>query len=162
MMPKVFIPDTANEMRQKGQFVVGVNVRMSKLGDRTEWSYYCLDEVLKRSFLDVAVRQAQCRTSLLDSDGEEVATDVFRPDAECDFQITMVGTFFRARFCRSDEFFMYPECNPVLVAPFFFRNSDWSYAPVVTIKRNLQITLDELKSVTSIKSMLEFSEPPPK
>jgi hypothetical protein len=71
MMPRAF-PSNSSQMRQEGQFVVALNTGVNRLCDRTQWAYYCLDEGLKKPFVEAATQQAQFTISLLNSDGHEV------------------------------------------------------------------------------------------
>lgn len=161
MMPKVF-PSNSSKMHQKGQFVVALNTGVSKLGDRTQWIYYCLDEGLKKPFLEAATQQTQCTISLLNCDAREVLADRFKiePGYGAGFPITLLAVapspsghgIYHLSTERDTR-----QTNVFLISRVFFqRNMNFSYVTAVMLTRDLQLSLEELKSVASIRCALEF------
>lgn len=167
MMPKVFASHSSR-MPQEGQFVVALNTAMNKLCDRTQWSYFCLDDSQKKVFIEVATQQLQCMIALLDSDGDEVLADRFQLEmCYTRFPITLLATSPAPstgglyHFSKQSPEWELRNKNVFLISSVFFESySNFTYVPAVTLQREVQLTLDELKSVGSIRCELQFSDPP--
>jgi hypothetical protein len=164
-MPKVFVHDKP----KKGCVAVALTTQVSKLQDRSEWSYFILDESVKGVLRKYARAVGEAKLSLLDKDNEVVATDRFSsmfaaapPYTVGNCSITLVTPIGNAHsgvlYMVGPEKELDSDPRVFLVSPLFFtqRTNRAAYKGSFVVSRQVTLTLEELKSIHSIKCELGF------
>jgi hypothetical protein len=147
---------------------------VSKDSSRVNWSYYVLDATVGDAVVRAAAREATCRVSLIDADGQPVSVDRFDPrnDRIPDLDDDPIGNGhvnrWRSFLCMVREdvpTVSDPKTKLAFVAPLLFGSGlgrhrvggePLSYVSKLTIPRKVRLSLDELKKVASVKCELTF------
>ena len=169
-MPKCFKGDVDSEELKTDRITLVVASSRSETGERLECKYYLLDKSVKRLLTDLAFRRGSGKLSLLDHNGTLVLAerfDLFQefPNNNTDgFEGTLISAY--GPYFGDSEIFTcfelavdFDEQKPYAflfwVSPVFFSDS-LQQKSSLTISLELEMSLDELKSVKDAKCEILF------
>jgi hypothetical protein len=160
--------------------VLALNTKTSQLKDRSEWTYYVLDNSARGPLLALTRRDCEVKLSFLNAAGNTVAVERFsltprEPELDwrrpSSFAVSLIhspavlvqslekagSTDPRqpgsAGFARLASLF--------LVSPLFFEDFTLhAYRPEVVLTRDVTLSLDELRQVQSIRCEVAFTQGP--
>ncbi len=166
-----------------GKTVVMVNTQRSSKLDNTEWKSFSIDPEIVSGLGILFNSTIGVKLELLDKNGDAVMTDRFacivgrgnsRPFSLIDcagvsrsqigrWEIGSISTRYLEQWCQwrsgistSD----YKDRHGYVIAPFFVREDcpDFFVIPYFDAKRELTLTLDEIKNVSDMKVSLYFND----
>ena len=145
--------------------ILAVAVRRTQKSDRIDYQYFVLDKSLRSELVAVATRGGEATLRMLDGNGKTVTTEHFRTDS--------LVTAFQANAqmilrlsggkTRHDDYDLFAP-----TAGIFFVNNVFVYSdmgdvkmfqrPAITVPIDLDLSLDELKSIQSAKCEISFDQ----
>ena len=129
--------------RKDGMIAVALNTQHTKTLDRTEWKYYILDESCAE-VLDHCMQQSRTlKISLLNSKQETVAND----------RVPLVWKEHQGEISMSLILRIPPHSKCYAISPLFLQNATYywvHYQEKAVVRREMRLSLDEIKSVSKI------------
>ena len=171
-MPELWKGGSFNRRWTPEGIGIAVATLTSKDASRMEWKYYILDESTGDAVVRAFTREATCKVSFLDAEGQLVFVERFDPRADIGTKpspmqgILMspplierqnnpgVAEAFSGRRLPGDS-----KPKLAFVAPVFwwrFNNTSTDYVSKFTIPRTIKLSLDEVKRVAKVKCELTF------
>ena len=150
-----------------------LTTQRSKLGDRLECRYYLMDKSLQPLLADIGFRQGSGKLSLLDADGDVVLVDRFPlstllspSSGHIRFEGTLIAmsNYYTS---QASYFYMLARTNEskgnaflFWISPVFMTSGSnrVRYKPSLPLVRTITLSLDELKSVQTVKCEIVFPE----
>ena len=185
-MPKAFsIKGNERPEFQFNRLPIAVATHRTANADRMEFRYFLVDNSLKVEMNNAVFRRGKCLLKLLDSDTTAIAVDHFalysrkrsitfdyRDYYACNLatlgaacetgQLHMTGPKEGESEHGYDEIRNKKHSLLFIVAPVFFHLEEFEgtmeQVPKLTFTRSITLSLDELKSVQSLKCEIAFDE----
>lgn len=168
-MPKVFEGQLSKRLKQD-QVTIAVATSRTKTADRIDYSYFILDTSLQPILAEFASRAGQGKLQLIDAEGESIATERFSLFSD-GFAGTLVSAFgelsgtYELGLTLHDRFEFESSKNKArlfVVSPVFLTHDTNSlgHKVALTFSRNMNLSLDELKSVKDAKVEIIFDDTP--
>lgn len=162
-MPKFVDLSTGNQLFRADLLNVILTTDTTRMSERLQGQYFLLDKSLSSPLIDTAFRKGEAEFALLDTNGQTIFADRFplferHPDYR-PIKLGYEGSLISAFAVSNDRSLGFDrgKASVFLVAPVFGGTSTFfRHRLLLSILRDVTLTLDEIKTVNKVKCEIHF------